>query len=105
VRSDFVLEVAYLGQEGGISSSSDLLGELAISGVRLAKATICLTRADHTGQATCTFTNRLGQYFLSVPAGMYDLVVKDQHGVTLHQERLDLSHTGEYRDRVVLKGR
>ena len=100
VRWDFALRLAYVA-EGGISESSDLLGELMLGNVRVAGASICLTRSDASGHAACTTTNRLGQYFLSVPPAVYDVTVELRGGVKTGQ-RLDMGGTGEYRDRVFL---
>jgi hypothetical protein len=104
VHWDFVLHVAYLGGEGGIYASSDLLGELMLGRARVANASICLTRSDGSGNPACTTTNRLGQYFLSVSPGVYDVTVVGPGGVK-GKQRLDASGAGEYRDRIVLDKR
>lgn len=103
VRWDFVLRLAYI-HEGGIYSSSDLLGELVSGSDRVARAKVCLTPAGGSGRPTCTTTTRFGQYFLSVPPGVYDVTVEGRGGVESKQ-KLDMSSAGEYRDRIILHNR
>lgn len=100
VHWNFKLAVADLGVEGGISASSDLVGELLFRGTRMSSTRICLTRADGTGRPTCTVTNRLGQYFLSVEPGLYDVTI-DRSGLE-NKRRLDMSSPGAYRNRLPL---
>ena len=101
MRWNLTLPVAYLGAEGGVYASSELVGELTLKGVRVANASVCTIRADGSGALTCTVTNRFGQYFLSVPPGTYDVTVDDQRGLK-SKRRLDMNNAGEYRNRITL---
>ena len=98
VRKDFILRVAYLGNEGGVYASSILDGELIWRGHRIANASICLT-GDQGKRAICTVTNRLGQYSLSVQPGLYTVTVDEgEHLKVSH--KLDLRTAGEYRNKI-----
>ncbi len=100
---DFTLRVTQMA-EGGIYASSELLGELVSGGTRVANARVCLSRSDGSGHPVCTTTNRLGQYFLSVPPGQYEATTDGADGARGKQQ-LDLSRADKYRDRIVLEGR
>jgi hypothetical protein len=98
VRRDFRLEVAP-ANEGGIYTSSELVGELFWHGDRFARANVCLTRTDAPEPPHCTVTNRLGQYFLSVPPGTYDVSIDDSRGLKA-KHRIDMSRPDQYRNKI-----
>jgi hypothetical protein len=100
VRCDFALEVADVG-EGGVYASSEVVGELLVRGARVACARICLRRVDGPDNPVCTTTNRLGQYFLDVPTGVYTVTV-ERGGRTWAGQQLDMRTAGEYRNKVTL---
>ena len=102
VRWNFVLTVAGFGHDA-VYSSSEVVGELLLRGVRVSAASICLTRSDGSQQPICTMTNRLGQYFLDVAPAIY-IVTVDREGDLHTKERLDLSSAGQYRNKITGAG-
>jgi len=101
VRRNFVLEVVYLGTEGGVYASSELVGELIWRGTRVAHARVCVARTDGPYRPLCTTTNRLGQYFLDVPPAVYTVTVDGEGGLKSRQT-LDMNVAGEYRNKITL---
>ena len=98
-KRDFRLEVADLGTEGGIFTHSAVVGELKSGSTRVASAKICLLRMAISAEPVCTTTNRLGQYFLLVAPGVYDVTIEPSGGAA-SWKRLDLTVPGEYRNKL-----
>lgn len=101
VHWTFILRVADLGTEGGVSVSSDLVGELKRGGKNVPNTRVCLTRSDGPGGPVCTVTNRLGQYFLAVTPGVYEVTINCRDFPET-KKRLDMSTAGTYRNRITL---
>ncbi len=97
VQKDFVLDIAP-GHEGGIQIQADVVGALAQSGRTLAHAKVCLSQES---RESCAETNGIGQYYLSVPPGIYVVAISID-GNTLWKGRLELPRAGEYRDKLQL---
>ena len=81
--------------------SSDLVGELKREGKSVPGAHVCLTRSDRSDRPVCTTTNRLGQYFLSVTPGVYEVTIS-YGNFPETKKRLDLTTAGTYRNRLIL---
>jgi hypothetical protein len=101
VQWRFDLRVADLGNEGGVYATSEVIGELISQGVRIANARICMNSINSLERPACTTTNRLGQYALSVKPGVYDVTV-ERPRESLTTMRLDVSTSGEYRNKIKL---
>jgi hypothetical protein len=97
IQRDFQLPVAP-AEEGGIYTRAEIAGELKQKTGRVPHASICLTKGTIQ---SCTETNGLGQYFLAVEPGTYDVVVSVD-GRRLWQGRLDLQTSREYRNQIRL---
>lgn len=97
IRRDFVLPVAP-AQEGGVHTNTRLVGELIKAGRRLGHVNLCLFR---NSEKSCVETNGLGQYFLTVTPGSYDVIISAVSG-TLWKGHVELPGVGEYRNYIRL---
>ena len=97
IERDFQLPIAP-AEEGGIYTRAEIAGELKQKTGRVPHASICLMKGTIQ---SCTETNGLGQYFLAVEPGTYDVVVSVD-GRRLWQGRLDLPTSREYRNQIRL---
>jgi hypothetical protein len=95
---DFRLELCCM-QEGGISSTAQLVGRLTYLQRPLPRATVCLARPP--SPSTCTRTNGLGQYFLPVEPGTYEASVTFKDSLVWKQ-KAELLNPGPYRDTLVI---
>jgi hypothetical protein len=84
-------------------TDAEVWGELSDSSGPLAKAKVCLSAEGKGGnKQSCTVTNRLGQYSLSVAPGVYRGSVIVDNEVTW-EGRLALSQCREYPDPITLE--
>lgn len=100
-RFDFQLPISVVGGDA-IEVSSNLVGRLRSEQMSVDGIRICLTKSGG-GAPYCTVSNRLGQYFVEVPPGVYSVVLKFARG----EQRLevDLTMVGAHRDVIRLEGR
>ncbi|MBN9656537.1 MAG: carboxypeptidase regulatory-like domain-containing protein [Acidobacteria bacterium] len=75
-------------------------GALRRQGAPVENARVCLIRNQ---RANCSTTNSLGQYYVQVIAGTYEVKVEEA-GVRIFTSQMELSASVDYRDRIVLKG-
>ncbi|MBN9657325.1 MAG: carboxypeptidase regulatory-like domain-containing protein [Acidobacteria bacterium] len=73
-------------------------GTLRRQDAPVANAKVCLIRNQ---RSNCSITNSLGQYFVQVIAGTYEVKV-EENGVAVFTSQMELSASSDYRDRIVL---
>jgi hypothetical protein len=97
VVRDFALPLLP-GGEGGIQLSAEVVGTLKQAGHWLSHVKLCFLQ---TPNDRCTETNGIGQYYLAVQPGSYDVVVS-ANGSAVWKGHLDLTRVGLYRDKIQL---
>ena len=75
-----------------------LSGELAKEGVPLSEVEVCLSAGE---RGFCAEANRLGQFSVKVPPGIYNAVVS-MGDETIHEQTVNLEHQDEYYDLISL---
>jgi len=95
IEKDLILRVAP-GNEDGIQFQAEVVGELKINDKRLSHTKVCL---KSEARERCTVTNGIGQYYLAVEPGRYDVLISVDNGESVRQV-IDLPVAGEYRDKI-----
>jgi hypothetical protein len=90
--------------EGGIANEAVLSGTLKEADVAIGGARMCVLSLDRDLPITCTVTNDLGEYAVSVPPGTYRVEVKAP-GEAAQQSRIEIPAPGIYRNRISLQTR
>jgi hypothetical protein len=83
--------------EGGLVQEANLSGTLRRGGSPLPGAKICLLPPEGREPFTCTLTNNLGEYAISVPPGRYKTDISIL-GRMVFRGTADVSGPGYYRD-------
>jgi hypothetical protein len=85
--------------EGGLLDEAVVSGTLRLSGELSPAVKICIVERSGRPPVTCTVTDELGQYALSIPPGSY-IVELFQRGKKIGTLPIDLPTGGYYRDRI-----
>lgn len=98
---DFSLHIGRVleGPVGEANPFCRFFGTLRRRGAPVANARVCLIRDQ---RSNCSITNSLGQYFVRVIAGAYEVKV-EENGVEVFTSQMELRASSDYRDRIVLK--
>lgn len=90
--------------EGGLDTekAAHFVGTLRTDGVPLDMAQVCVRSAKESAFVRCTATNRIGQYWMTLPPDKY-LVWVTHSEKRLWSGSVDMSYGGEFRDKVMVK--
>ena len=87
--------------EGGIREDAVVSGTLKDRSGPVGRGEICLLEAAKGTEISCTTTNELGEYALSVPPGEYGVELK-RDGKLVQGSSIQLRSPGVYRDIITL---
>jgi hypothetical protein len=97
---DFSLHIGRVieGPVGEANPFCRFFGALRRKEAPVANARVCLIRNQ---RASCSITNSLGQYFVQVFAGTYEVKV-EENGAAVFNSQMELTASSDYRDRIAL---
>jgi hypothetical protein len=87
--------------EGGLSQEATVTGTLKQGDTPVQSASICIFGLQEDTPITCTVTNDLGEYALSLPPKTYRVEVRISGG-EIQRSKIDVSTAGSYRNLITV---